>query len=320
MLKTVKDNVERFDSAAAYTGQRIRKLLHALPQEIKEQTSEIRLRCGRPLMLSGLYGDVFVNESAGISYIADSSVCAVSINDIEECFHAVCGYSVHTHQNGICKGFVTLNGGHRAGIAGTAVCDKNSVSSVRDISSINIRISREYIGCANALFRQCKESGIKSLIISGPPSSGKTTVLRDFARLLAGEEGGYQKTLIIDEREEIAACSNGIPRNNIGISCDVLTGYPKKEAVLIAVRSMAPQNIIIDEIGSVEEAVAIEEGLNTGVNFFLTVHAAAKEELLRRPQIKQLIKTGAFSAVAFLSGSKNPSQINQLISAGELTE
>ena len=269
-------------------------------------------------MLSGMYGEVFVCENSKISFIPDPSVYTVSISDIEQCFHTVCGYSVHTHQNGICKGFVTLNGGHRAGIAGTAVCDKNSINSIRDISSVNIRISREYIGCADCIFKYVKVNGIKSLIVAGPPSSGKTTVLRDFARLVAGEEGGYQKTVIIDEREEIAACSNGIPGNNVGVSCDVLTGYPKKEAVQIAVRSMAPENIIIDEIGSIDEALAIEEGLNTGINFFLSVHASDKEELLRRPQIHHLLKTGAFSSVVFLCGRENPSSVDGFLSLGEL--
>lgn len=318
MFKTVKNSIERFNEAASFTGQRIRKLLYALPKQIKADTSEIRIRCGRPVMLSGMYGDIFLCENAKISYIPDLSVCRVSINDIEQCFHTVCGYSVHTHQNGICKGFVTLSGGHRAGIAGTAVCDKNGVSSIRDISSINIRVSREYIGCADYLFKKVNENNTKSLIVAGTPSSGKTTLLRDFARLVAGEEGGYRKTVIIDEREEIAACSNGIPGNSIGISCDVLSGYPKREAVLIAVRSMAPQNIIIDEIGSIEEAAAIEEGVNTGVDFFLSVHAADERDLLRRPQISRLLDTGAFSHVAFLSGRDNPSQVNRFISVEEL--
>ncbi len=269
-------------------------------------------------MVSGLYGDVFVCENSRISFIPDSSVYTVTINDIEECFHCVCSYSVHTYQNSIRKGYVTLSGGHRAGIAGTAVCDEKGVSSIRDISSINIRISREFIGCADSLFNRIKLNGMKSLIIAGPPSSGKTTVLRDLARLIAGEEGGFQKTVIIDEREEIAACSNGLPGNDIGISSDVLTGYPKKESILQAVRTMAPENIIIDEIGNVDEAAAIEEGLNTGVNFFLSVHASQKNELLRRPQIKKLLNTGAFKNIVLLSDRKNPSQISAVLSADEL--
>lgn len=314
-----QDGKHRFDCAASCTGKRIRQLLFALPDNIKEQAYEIRLRCGRPVTVSGAFGNVFLLESGRSSFICSPSVVTASITDIEECFSIVCGHSVHTHQSGICAGYVTVSGGHRVGIGGTAVCDKGNVVSVREVSSINIRISREFKGIAEGIFENIRLNK-GGLIIAGPPSSGKTTVLRDLARLLGSEEGGYGKTVIIDEREEIAACVNGVPRNDIGITCDVLSAYPKREAVLIALRSLSPENIIIDEIGSVDEVEAVEQGLNSGVRFFLSVHASSKEDFLHRPQALRLIQTGAFSGAVFLSGSDAPSRVEEYVSAGELID
>ena len=315
-----QESVNRFDSAAMCTGKRIRSLLLALPDNIKSQAQEIRLRCGRPVTVCGLFGVVFVLDSGRTSFICSDSVVKASITDIEECFSIVCGHSVHTHMNGICAGFVTVSGGHRVGLSGTAVCDRGAVTGLRDVSSVNIRIAREFKGIADAVFENIRVNSKGGLIISGPPSSGKTTVLRDLARLLGGEEGGYARTVIIDEREEIAACVNGVPGNDIGVTCDVLSGYPKSEAVLIALRSMSPENIIIDEIGSMEEVKAVEQGLNSGVRFILSIHASSKEDFLSRPQAVRLIQTGAFSGVVFLGGAYAPSTVREFITAGELID
>ena len=310
--------IKKFEEAASFTGSKIRHLLLYLPDEIKRNAQEIRLRCGRPLMVSGINGDVFVTEGGRESYIFTQSAVRVSPGDIEECFKLICGYSVYTHQNGICNGYVTVQGGHRAGVAGTAVIHNGEVNSVRDISSVNIRIAKEFKGIADDLFNKISVLNQKSIIIAGPPSSGKTSVLRDLARIFSSESGGFMKTVIVDEREEIAACLNSIPQNDIGISSDVLSGYSKEKAILIALRSMSPQNIIIDEITNEDEVSRIESGLNSGVHFYLTVHACDKSEFLRRKPVIKLLETGEFGAVAFLDGKENPSKIKEFILAGEL--
>ncbi len=315
-----QESIKRFDTAAKCTGVRIRRLLLNLPDNIKSQAQEIRLRCGRPIMVCGLFGDVFVNDVGRESYILSSSAVKATISDVEDCFKIICGYSVHTHQSSICNGYVTVQGGHRAGIAGTAVNLNGEINAIREVSSINIRIARQFKGIAEELLAFISSLDRKSVIIAGAPSSGKTTVLRDLARLLSSAEGGFQKTVIIDEREEIAACFNSVPQNDVGISSDVLTGYRKSEGVTIALRSMSPQNIVIDEITTLEEAGKIESGLNSGVNFYLTAHACDRYELMRRKPVRHLLETGEFGAVAFLDNKENPSKIKEFILAGDLSD
>lgn len=315
-----KENTERFNSLTKFFGQRIKSILLSVASDVKSNAQEIRLRCGRPLEIVMPDGSVFVLANSKTSYLVQQGLAIVSPNDVEECFRIVCGYSVHTHQSNICNGFVTISGGHRAGIIGTAVVNSGNISAVRDISSINIRISREFKGIAQPLFNIIAQHGFKSVIIAGAPSSGKTTVLRDLARMLSSAEGGFKHTVIIDEREEIAACSAGIPQNDVGVCCDVLSSYPKKHGLMVALRTMSPDIIVMDEVGSVDEVEDIKNGLNSGVNFFLSLHASSKADLLRRPQLVKLIQTGEFCGVALLAGKNQPSVISEFIGVGELLD
>ncbi len=314
------ENINRFDSAARCTGVRIRESLLKLPDNIKSSANEIRLRSGRPVMISGLFGDMFLSKNGIVSYILTENSLKASINDIEECFKIVCSYSVYTHQSSICSGYVTVGGGHRAGVVGTAVNIGGEINAVRDISSVNIRIARQFKGIACDLFEYIKSNSSNSVLVVGPPSSGKTTVLRDLTRILSSAQGGYMKTVVIDERDEIASCCDGVPQNDIGISSDVISGYPKGRAVMIALRSMSPQKIVLDEIASDDEAAAVEAGLNAGVDFYLSAHATDEYELIRRKQIVRLLKSGSFSDIVFLEGKDNPGKISKIISAGELID
>ncbi len=252
-------------------------------------------------MLSFCDGARFLYPS-GTGKVFSPGAAVVTGEEMNEAFNRICGYSVHSHADSLNSGYITLRGGHRAGICGTAVTDGARVISVKDISCIDLRIARQVRGAANPVFSALFTHGVPSVLIAGGPSTGKTTVLRDLARQLSGGQRGlYLKTVICDERSEIAAVYRGTPSNDVGVNTDVLDAYPKKEAIMIALRSFSPQIIICDEVGTPQEVEAIRAGLNAGVSFIASVHASTSGDLISRPQIKELILTGAFEKVVLLS-------------------
>ena len=226
---------------------------------------------------------------------------------LDEVVRKICEYSVYSRQNEIVNGFITLRGGHRAGICGTAVLRDGEMSNVRCISSVNLRFAREIRGSADQLLHSVKDiSG--GVLICGEPSSGKTTLLRDLARQLSAD----RNVALIDERGELAACIGGMPQNDVGL-CDVYDGYPKAEAMRHAVRTMSPDVLICDEIGTDEEA-SLRNCLRGGVAVIATAHIRHREELRRHPAFR----TGAFSTVVFLSGRQNVGEIISVQSVGDV--
>lgn len=307
------ENSERFNLAASFVCTGIRRFLLNIAPNMKAATQEICLRCGSPLMIFGLYGGAFVFDSGRTGTIDGSGAVIVSRNDIADTFRLASNYSVHSHQNSIKNGYITLQGGHRLGLCGTAVCENSRVASVRDISTLNIRISREFKGCAESL-TEAALNGCKGMLIAGSPSSGKTTILRDLTRLLAN---GGRRVSLIDERDEIAAVHNGCAQNDVGSSCDIFSSYPKDVAILTALRTMSPDYIILDEVGSTQEIEAIENGLNSGVRFIASVHANEERDLALRPQIKRLLATGSFDKIVLLEGRTAPCTVRKIYTTGE---
>ncbi|NLA77874.1 MAG: Flp pilus assembly complex ATPase component TadA, partial [Clostridiales bacterium] len=216
------------------------------------------------------------------------------------------------------RGFITIYGGHREGLCGTAVKADEKVISVRDISCLTLRIARRFEGCSGELMRSLGARMLCGVLLCGAPSSGKTTLLRDTVRALStGELGESCKIAVVDERGEIAACSGGVAQMRLGPNTDVLNAYPKSEGILAALRSMSPQVIVCDEVGSMRDAQAISSGLDSGVSFIATAHAGSEQELRSRPQIRRLMDTGAFSTVVMLSSAACPTQIKRIYSFEE---
>ena len=315
----MKERDERFDTASKCICDRIQRALANLPVDVKKHTQEIRLRVNRPVSICCAEGTYFVGQEGRLVCRPVSNLLVADPNDMEESFRNLCSFSIYSHENEIKNGYITLSGGHRAGICGTAVLQSESICSVRNISSINLRISREIPGAANDLLDRLEKRLMKGLLIVGAPASGKTTILRDISRQLSGGlRGNLKKVAVVDERGEIAGTYMGVPQNDLGCCSDVLDGYPKADGILLAVRTLSPQIVICDEIGSEKEVSAVEEGLNTGVTMIASIHAGSIDELMRRKQARRLLRTGAFSNIAVLDARRGPGKIAEIYKAGDL--
>lgn len=265
-----------------YFSENIRKVLY--PYKMCENITEIRLRTGRSISLRIGTENILLG---GYS---------VSKEDIEYSFKAICNYSVYTYSRELSEGFITLKGGHRVGICGTAVAENGKVSNINYISGLNFRIANERKGVADKIMADIFTKEKCGIIIAGAPLCGKTTVLRDLCRQL----GNKYKVSVVDERGEIASVYKGIPQNEIGVFTDVFDGYPKTEGILMAIRTMSPDYIFIDEIGTEEDYNAVFQSVCCGVEIIATVHASSITSLKKRDNINKLLKTGAFRYIVFL--------------------
>ena len=314
----VQRRASRFEQAVSGLCPDIQKLLSQVPLSIKQTAFEIRLRVGAPIALTCPGHTWFVDEQSRLSNLPAAGA-KITAGDISDSVVRLCSYSVHSHQEEMKNGYISMVGGHRAGLCGSAVIKDGTMTAVRDISSLNIRIAQQVRGAADALMREIFCRGLTGVLIVGAPCSGKTTVLRDLARQLgSGNAGQHVKVAVVDERGEIAAVQDGVAQNDMGYSCDILNGYSKREGILMAVRTLSPQIIICDEIGSEAEAEQLIECMNSGVHIVASTHAASLQELMRRPHIRRLIYEGAFEQVLLLDGGEIPGKIQRIERAGDL--
>lgn len=241
--------------------------------------AEIRLRAGRPAVCVDIWGSMKVCSDV------------FSADEIADCFAEICRYSIHSFQNEIADGFVTLEGGHRVGICGTAVKSGGRIEFLKDISGLNIRFAHEVMGCADEIYNCFFDNGVCSLLLAGKPMSGKTTVLRDLARQL----GAKHKVVIIDSRNEISASFHGTPSLDIGLNTDALCLCGKHEGIMLALKSLSPEYIICDEIG--DDSEAVERAMYCGVKIIAAVHAGSISELTKRSETQKLMHIFDVAAV-----------------------
>ena len=112
---------------------------------------EIRLRIQKPLILNSNNKDYFYNERTKDLSLKMDNPYIVTREDVDQTFQIICKYSIHTFMDDITKGFITLRGGHRVGIVGKTIIEEGKVKNIKHISSLNIRISREVIGCSDKI-------------------------------------------------------------------------------------------------------------------------------------------------------------------------
>jgi len=274
-------------------------LIKKQPKELLQKATEIRFRAGYGCSMTCGDGNYAVN---GIS---------VNSEDIETLFSEICRGASYRFEKQIENGYIPLPGGHRVGICGTYTEDENGLVRVGDLSSLNFRVCREIQGIAEKLFPKllCENRFCSTLIVS-EPCGGKTTLLTDLIRVLSSH--GY-RTAVVDERGEIAAVYKGVAQKDLGPLADVMDGYPKPYGMMIALRTLSPQVLACDEVGTAEETERMLEAMNAGVPILVTAHAKDEEELFNRPQIKRLIDAGAISKVVLLKGAKTPGRVRKVL-------
>ena len=271
---------------------------NAIEENYTNEIEEIRLRAGKPLILK------IGQETKILNYIT-------SQQEILQAFERVCENSVYSYRRQICDGYITIRGGNRVGIVGSAVVDNGQVININYISSLNFRIARQKIGCSNQIIEDIinvKDNSIHNTLIVSPPGCGKTTILRDITRNISNGINvlGFKgKTVgVVDERGEIAAMYKGIAQNDIGVRTDVIDNMPKPEAMRILVRSMAPDVIVCDEIGSSDDIDAIDYAMCSGVKGIFTAHGKNLEEINRNPELSKLFVKHIFERIILLNPEK----------------
>ncbi|MGL4873725.1 MAG: stage III sporulation protein AA [Clostridium sp.] len=269
-----------------------------------EHLQEIRLKINKPLIIYKGDGEVVLD-------------CYVKGEDIRYILKRISSYSLYAFEEEIKRGFITIKGGHRVGLAGECVMEGEKVKTIKNISSINVRVTREILGCGKKVLPHIVfRNEILNTIIVSPPKCGKTTILRDLSRVISNGDIDFnlkgKKVVVIDERSEIGASFEGVPQMNVGIRTDILDNCYKKEGIIMAVRSLSPDVIICDEIGREDEIKEIKNAFNSGIRLVFSVHGSDLEDIYRRGDMKTLLNEKIIERVITLKSEKNKFFINKV--------
>ena len=261
-----------------------------LPVSIRSNLEEIRIRNGHPILFFAAGSEYELEWKNG------GKLDQYIINNI---FNSLLNYSVYAYQEELANGYITIEGGHRVGICGRTVMENGKVKTIKEISSINIRRSREITGVSDSCMRYLMKGKrqIYNTIIISPPKCGKTTLLRDMVRNFSNM--GFQVG-VCDERSEISGMYNGQPSYDLGIRTDIMDGCPKEKGMIMLIRSMSPDLIATDEIGKKEDCHAIEAAVCAGVGLLTTIHGSSYGDVINSG-IGELVEKGVFERLIFLS-------------------
>ena len=291
------------------------RILSVLPRSIRvligkehlqyEYLQEIKLRVETPLLLVYRGEEIIPGNQRGKPYI-------VTREDIREMLEYISNYSLYAYEQEMKQGYITIEGGHRVGMTGQAIIENGKVKNLRYISSINLRMSHEILGCADPIFPfiTYNKKLYHTLIVS-PPRCGKTTLLRDMIRQISNGNGWINgmSVGVVDERSELGGCYMGVAQTQLGIRTDVLDCCPKAEGMIMLIRSMGPEVIAVDEIGTAEDVHAIEYAMHCGCKMLATVHADSMEELRKKPLFDQMVAEKRFERYVLLENREHVGQV-----------
>ena len=239
----------------------------------------------------------------------------VSPTDIRDTMDYIGSFSLYAYEDELRQGFLTVEGGHRIGIAGKTVIEGEKVKGISHISCINVRVAHEKKGCADRVMPYLWEDGrfLHTLIVSAP-GCGKTTMLRDIIRQISDGESPYPGLTVgvVDERSEIAGCYLGVAQNDVGIRTDVLDCCPKAEGMMMLIRAMSPDVVAVDEIGTGEDIRAIESVVNCGCKLLATVHGNSMEDMKQKPLLNRLVESHVFERYIVLDAKPHAGSVQAI--------
>jgi stage III sporulation protein AA len=289
-VKKERVKAEILDRLPGPTGETLLRLYHSDSQgNIFEHLKEIRIRAYQPLLL--------VTDTEEIAPGREPDAA-----ELTELLQSLCKNSMYAFETSIREGFVTIEGGHRIGLAGRYIEGKGIV----DIGSLNIRISCEIKGCANGILPSIKrdKKDIYNTLILSPPCCGKTTMLRDLARSLSWS--GFNVG-VVDERSEIAGSYMGVSANDMGPRCDIYDTCPKSTGIYMMLRAMSPDVIVTDEIGGSRDIDALRQASWAGVRLIASCHGFGEADI-SNSGLREI-----FDKVVVLSSRNGPGTVERIV-------
>lgn len=255
-----------------------------IADKYQEALLECRLRLNKHPCWITLHGNFFNGET-------------VNKEDLAFCLNAASSYSPWAAATSA-KGYITSVAGHRLGLCGQAVTSGQKMQSLRTVTSICLRVARDFPGIGKSA------AGLKgSILILGPPGSGKTTLLRDLIRQKS--DFMHQCIAVVDERQELFPMDREKVVFETGKNTDILSGCNKQEGIETVIRNMTPQIVAVDEITSEEDCKALIYAGWCGVDLLATAHAVNQKDLWNRKVYRPLVECGLFSTLIILSPDKS---------------
>lgn len=305
--------MDKKDELIKIFSKNIRNILGRVTEDF-EDVQEIRLRVQAPLLVIYKNREYYLARDGRLD-LKPSDAYYVSRDEMRETMEYISNYSLYAFEEEMKQGFITIQGGHRIGIAGKTIVDDNGIRSMKYISFINVRLSHQVKGCATPVLPYLYQSGdiLHTLIIS-PPRCGKTTLLRDLIRQISNGDGRVPGMTVgvIDERSEIGACYLGVPQNELGIRTDILDCCPKAKGMMMLIRTMSPRVIAVDEIGSREDLEAMEYVMNCGCKLIATVHGNSVEDIKQKPVLRKLVQERIFERYIVLDNRGKIGHLDQI--------